>query len=147
MRVLETCSKAGVQAHFKGANTAKELLVAPKDKDNIIQKGEVIYMYRCDQPSCNMEYIEETGRCFGERYKEHLRPPSPIFDHFQTTGDNITSDNFSIVDRESQGFTRTIKESMFNRVNDPSLNRNLGKYQLHHIWHEVLQDMRVLHLL
>ena len=32
----------GVQVHFKGANTVKELLVAPEDKDNIIQKGEVI---------------------------------------------------------------------------------------------------------
>ena len=42
------CGKAGVQVHFKGANTVKELLVAPKDKNNIIQKGEVTYRYRCN---------------------------------------------------------------------------------------------------
>ena len=32
------------------------------------------------------------------------------------------------------------------RVNDPLLNRNLGKYQLTHIWDIVLQDMLTLHL-
>ena len=61
------CGNAGVQVHFKGANTVKELLLAPKDKDNIIQKGEVLYRYRCDQPGCNMEYIGEIGRSFVEK--------------------------------------------------------------------------------
>ena len=92
-----------------------------------------------------MEYIEETGRNFDERYKEHLRVPSPIFDHFQTTGHN-TLDNFLIVGRESQGFTRTIKEEMFITVNEATLNRNLGRYQLPHIWDKVLQGMPALHL-
>ena len=56
--------KAGVQVHFKGANTVKEVLIAPKDKDSINHKEEVIYRYRCDQPGCNMEYIAETSRTF-----------------------------------------------------------------------------------
>ena len=51
------CGKAGVQVHFKGVNTVKELLVAPKDKDSIIQTWSVIYRYRCDQPECTMECI------------------------------------------------------------------------------------------
>ena len=33
---------------------------------------------------------------------------------------------------------RAIKEVILIRVNDPSLNRNIGKYQLPHIWDEVL---------
>ena len=59
-----------------------------------------------------MEYIEETGRNFGERYKEHLRVPCPIFNHSQTKGYLIKLETFSIVDRESQVITRTIKEDM-----------------------------------
>ena len=47
-------------------------------------------------------------------------------------------DNFSIVGWEDQGITRTIKEAILIRVNDPSLNRNIGKFQLPHIWDEVL---------
>ena len=91
-----------------------------------------------------MEYIGDTDRNFGERYKEHLRALFPIFDQLQMTGHNITLDSFSIVGREPQGFTRTIKEAMSIRVNDPPVNKNMGKYQLPHIWDEVLQDMLTL---
>ena len=37
---------------------------------------------------------------------------------------------FTIVDREAEGLTRNIKEAMYIKVNDPSLNRNLGKFQI-----------------
>ena len=43
---------------------------------------------------------------------ENLRAPSPIYDHANTTGHSIQLDSFSIVDSESQGITRTIKEVM-----------------------------------
>ena len=61
--------------------------------------------------------------------------PLPIFNHSQPTGDIIKLDNF-IMSRESQGITRTIREAMYIRVNDPSSNRNLGKYRLSYIWME-----------
>ena len=38
-----TCSKHGVQVYFKGGNTIKNLLVAPKDQDTIQKKSGVIY--------------------------------------------------------------------------------------------------------
>ena len=67
---MNICGKAGVQVHFKGNNTVKDLMDAPN-------KGGVIYMYRCSHPGCTMEYIGETCRNFGDRYQEHLRAPSP----------------------------------------------------------------------
>ena len=140
------CNKVGVQLHFKVGNTIKDLLMAPKEKDNITKKGGVIYKYKCEHSGCTMEYTEETGRTFGDRYKEHLRVPSPIYDHANTMDYSIKLDNFSIVDRESQGVTNTIKEAMFIRVNDPPLKRNLVKYQKPQIWDEVLQDMPAPHL-
>ena len=33
---------------------------------------------------------------------------------------------------------RTIKESIYIRVNTPTLNQNIGKYTLNHIWDRVL---------
>ena len=33
---------------------------------------------------------------------------------------------------------RTIKESKYIRVNNPTLNRNIGKFNLHHMWDRVL---------
>ena len=51
-----------------------------------------------------------------------------------------------IADREPQGVTRNIKDAMYLHVNDPSLNRNLGKYQLPHIWDQVIQVTPALQL-
>ena len=36
------------------------------------------------------------------------------------------------------GQARTIKESIFIRVNNPNLNQNIGKYNRSHIWDRVL---------
>ena len=52
-------------------------------------------------------------------------------------------DSFFIVDRESKGITRTIKEAMLISQQSPQ-NRNLGKYWLPYIQDGVLQDMQAL---
>ena len=128
-----TCNKHGVQVHFKGSNTIKNLMMVPKDKDPILKKSGVIYRYKCDRVECDEEYIGESSRTFGERFNEHQKAPSPIYDHYNITGHKISLDNFSIVGREDQNLVRTIKEALYIRVNNPSLNRNIGKYHLPHI--------------
>ena len=112
--------------------------MAPKDKDHITKKSGIIYRFKCDRLECDEEYTGEIARTFGERYKEHLKAPSPIHDHSYTTGHTTTLNNFSIDGREEQNLSRLIKESMFIRVNNPSLNKNIGKYHLPHVWDEVL---------
>ena len=141
-----TCQKYGVSVYFKGGNTIKSLLMAPKDKDPLMKKSGVIYRYKCDRVECDEEYIGESSRAFGERFKEHQKAPSPIFDHYNTTGHKIGIENFDIVGREDQNLTRAIKEALYSRVNDPSLNRNIGKYRLPHIWDEVLFNISELKL-
>ena len=47
-----------------------------------------------------------------------------------------------IVHRKAQN----IKEAMFVSANDPSLNKNLGKYQLPHIWGKILHETSALQL-
>ena len=67
-----------------------------------------------------------------------MKAPSPIHDHHNIMGHELSLENFGIVGREDQNFARAIKEAILIRVSDPSLNRNIGKYQLPHIWDEVL---------
>ena len=43
------CGKVRVQVNIKGNNTVKDILVAPKDRDSIVNKGG----------GCTMEYIGE----------------------------------------------------------------------------------------
>ena len=132
--------------YFKGGNTTKNLLVAPKDQDPILKKSGVIYIYRCGRVDCDEEYKGESSRTFGERFREHQKAPSPIYDHSNKTGHQVTIDNFSIVGREDQNLSRAIKEALYIRVNNPSLNRNIGKYHLPHIWDEVLFNTSELKL-
>ena len=83
-------------------------------------------------------HIGDSARTFWERLKEHLRAPSPTYYHDNTSCHHAKLDNFFIVGKEPNVIAGTIMEAMFIRVNDPSLNRNIGKYQLPHIWDEVL---------
>ena len=146
----ETCKniyrRHGVEVYFRGGSTIRDLLVHPKDRDTILKTSGVIYRYRCGRVDCKEEYIGESVRTFGERFGEHMRAPSPIMDHQNTTGYEVSLDNFSIVGREDNSTARNIKEAIFIRVNDPTLNRNIGKFQLPHIWDEVLVRLPELHL-
>ena len=89
-------SKYGVQVYFKGGATIKNLLMSPKDKDPIQKRSGVIYRYQCNRVECDEEYIGDSSKTFGERFREHLKAPSPIYDHSKITGHNVTINNFSM---------------------------------------------------
>ena len=118
--------------HFKGGPTIKNLLIASKDKDPILKMSRAIYRYKCDRVECDEEYILDNQQEHLQRFKEHLKAPSPIYDHYNTSGHTVTIDNFHIAGREDQNLMRTIKEALYIRVSKPSLNRNIGKYHLPH---------------
>ena len=96
--------------------------------------------------SCDDEYIGETSRTFGERYKEHLKDPSPIHHHGSLTGHPANQNNLQIIGREGHNLARNIKESIFIRVNNPTLNNNIGNFNLPHIWDRILLNMPGLNL-
>ena len=133
------CKKKGIQVHFKGTNTLRTALGNPKDKDPKNNQTGIIYCYQCPQINCPSAYIGESGRSLGERVKEHFKAPSPIHHHGTTTGHPMDPDQFNIVHKEVSSHSRTIKEAMFTCMQDPTLNRNLGQYQLLHIWDHLLQ--------
>ena len=94
---------------------------------------------------CDDEYIGESSRTFGERLTEHLKAPGQYLTII-TPLVTKSIENFSIVGREEQNLMRAIKEAIYIRVNNPSLNRNIGKYHLLHIWDEVLFNTSELKL-
>ena len=124
-----------------GSSTLRQLLVRPKDQDSKEKKSGVIYSYQCGETACHEEYIGETSRTLGERYIEHWKQPSPFHVHIQQAAHNSTPGNFSILGREDQGLTRTIKGAIYIRINNPTLNRNIAKFNLNHIWDRVLLNI------
>ena len=91
--IKRICGRYGIHTYFKGSNAIRNLLVSHKNKDPI-------YWFQCGDLSCDDEYIEETSRPFGERYKEHLKNPSPIHQHSNHTGHPTSHINFQIIGRE-----------------------------------------------
>ena len=51
------CGKYGIQVHFKGNTTIKQLLMKPKDQDPKDKKSGIIYSYQCTSIACEEEYI------------------------------------------------------------------------------------------
>ena len=107
-------------------------------------KSGTIYWFQCGDLACDEEYIGETSRTFGKRFKEHLKEPSPIHNHSHNTGHTTTQDSFQIIGREDHGIPRTSKNPSTLELPNPTLNRNIGKFNLHHIWDRVLLYTPVL---
>ena len=141
--IKHVCRKHGIQVYFKGAKYS-DLLVAPKDKDPITKKYNIIYRFKYDRVECNEEYTGESSRTFGERLKEHLKFPSQVYDHYNTTGHTTTLEIFSIVGSRGPEPYEAYKRNIYLRVNSPSLNKNIGKYHLPYIWDEVLFNISEL---
>ena len=104
----------------------------------MVSKGGAIYWFQCFDFTCDDEYIGETSSTFGERCKDHLKDPFPIHHHSNNTGHPTSQNSFQIIGRDGHGLARNIKEAIFIRVNNPTLNRNIGKFNLPHIWDRVL---------
>ena len=43
--IKKICGRYGIQTHFKGSSTIKNLLVSPKDKDPLVSQSDAIYWY------------------------------------------------------------------------------------------------------
>ena len=89
----------------------------------MVSQSGAIYWFQCGDLSCDNEYIGETSRTLGERYKEHMKDPSSIHQHSNHTGHLTSHNNFQIIGREGHSLARNIKESIPIRVNNPTLNR------------------------
>ena len=64
----------------------------------------------------------------------------------KSLGHNVTINNFNIVGREDLNQMRTIKEALYIRVSDPSLNRNVGKYHLKVLFNTSELKLKVIDL-
>jgi len=68
-RIALVMRKHQVPVAMRPIKTLKSLLVRPRDKQEKDEITDCIYKMPC--ASCEKCYIEETGRKFGTRLKEH----------------------------------------------------------------------------
>ena len=70
-------------------------IITFKDTEVIWYPSDV-YGISCD----DAEYIGEISRTFGERYKEHLKDPSPFHQHSNHIGHPTSHNNIQMIERE-----------------------------------------------
>ena len=100
-----------------------------KEEDNIKKKSNVIYWFKCDKIDCEEEYIGESSITFEERYKEHLKAPSPIHEYQNSTGHIISVENFNIIGREDYNMARAVKEAIYIRVKQSHIKQKHWEVQ------------------
>ena len=116
-----------IPTYHKPFNTLKSLLVNPKDPIKKENQCGLIYHIKCQD--CGKDYIGETGRNLGTRFKEHTSRKgtnSAIKEHLENTGHKCTLDNTKIIDKEANWYRRKIKEAIHIQRHNPSLNRDKG---------------------
>ncbi|KAI8498197.1 hypothetical protein Bbelb_241410 [Branchiostoma belcheri] len=145
-----------IATNFKPHSTLRQRLVHPKDRPHKGTKANVIYRLKCEEPNCNNTYIGETSRPLKVRYKEHCRPSangysSAIFHHLQhNQGHSFKLESTDVLDRETRWWERGVKEAIYERMYNPTLNREGGlRVDLSGtcIWHSQPRGQTTLKLL
>ena len=139
----------GVRACFKPTQTLRQLLVSPKDKTDKQNITGPVYFIPCQgqtlRGKCPESYIGETERSLKTRFQEHRRPSTVSSEvsqhiHIESPGHKVKLDEVKILDRDSRYFERGVKEAVYIRVNQPSLNRDGGRHKLPSVYNSILRS-------
>ena len=94
---------------------------------------------------CDATYVGETERSLKARFGEHKRPSSTTSEvskhiHTDNPNHNITLENTKILSVEHKWFERGVKEAIYIRAMNPSLNRDGGRYNLPPVWNNIIKE-------
>ena len=129
--------KYGIQVHFKGNTTIKQILMKPKDQDHKDNKSGIIYSYQCYHLDCDEEYIGETSRTLRERRKEHLKQPSPPPQAYTTDRPHHHRGQFQHHRKGGLGAGQDHQGINLHKGKQSYIKQNIGKFNLNHIWDRV----------
>ena len=133
---------------FKPTNTLRGKLVHVKDKQPRDKQSNLVYGIKCDAANCSETYIGETCQALKARANQHRKPcsneaqNSAVYIHLKDTGHAFKTEDVVILDREERYRERGIKEAIWERVENPSLNKKGGlRFQLSNAWDQALRDV------
>ena len=121
----------GVPVSFKPKNTLRQALVHPKDKQPKDRQSNIVYAIQCQDSGCEELYIGETKQTLAKRMSQHRRAStgcgdSAVYTHLDITKHSFDNKDVKILDRESKWYERGVKEAIYVKREEPSLNRGGG---------------------
>ena len=109
-----------ISTQFTAANTLKNSLVHPKDKQQQSCQSDVVYEICCNPNfACQDAYIGETSQPLQHRLRQHCQSSyigndSAVFKHIIIY--EIVVNDVIILDREENWFERGVKETVWVRT-------------------------------
>ena len=133
-------------ASLKPFNQLRGQLVNVKDRMPRDKRSNVVYGYKCPADNCTETYIGETKQAFQSRMAQHRRPAyrdqldSAIYKHISTSGHSFENTDVQILDKEVRWHERGVKESIYERIEKPTLTTKL-RFNLSHVWDPALRTV------
>ena len=123
--IQDICMKpdSAFQLEVKVIFTLKKLKsVLPPLKEPVSKmlKSGVVYHIKC--PGCETCYVGQTARHLLYRFREHVKNPGPLRDHFSTCGEVLLEENISILTGASDDERLMLFEALFIKELAPGLN-------------------------
>ena len=127
-------------------NTLRSKLVKVKDKQPKDKQSNLVYGLVCGEKVCKESYVGETKQALKARANQHRRPStneaqnSAVYLRIKETGHSFNIKDATILDKEEQWHRRGIMEAIWERVEEPSLNKKEGlRYNLSHAWDRAIK--------
>ena len=138
-------TRAGISTTIRSRGSLREMLVHPKDKLTTSDKTGAVYYLPCSGANgepCGESgsYVGETERTAESRLKEHFSTAvqsgtstlkSAVMAHAREKGHHFRPGDLSILSSgNSNWHERGVKEAVYIRGLEPSINRDQGRHQL-----------------
>ena len=147
-RLRKVFRQHSIQTSTKPVNSLRQALVHVKDKTPHEKRSHLVYGLKCPHSDCDRTYVGETQQAIKKRASQHRRPTpgdqpdSAIYSHLQESGHSFSDSDLVILDREDRWFERGVRESIYERVEKPLLNKPGGlRFNLSHVWDRTLEDI------
>ena len=128
-RVKKHLRSYGISVSFKPGNTLRNKLVKVKDKQPKDKQSNLVYGLVCCEKDCKESHVGESKQALKARENQHRWPStneaqnSAVYLHMKETGHSFNIKHATILDKEEQWNRRGIKEAIWERVEEPTLNK------------------------
>ena len=135
------CGAHGITVAHKPGNTLRQRLVHPKDAPPKDKISGVVYCIKCGGENCVEHYVGETEQPLKKRLYQHRHNAgegisSAVCRHLRDCNHEFSNnDDVEILSKEKNWFNRGVKEAIFIKSLNPSLNRQGGgRFLLSSAW-------------
>ena len=128
-RLKNSYKSFGISTAFKLINTLRGKLAHVEDKPPKDKPCNLVYGLTCVAPDCGESYVGETKQSLKARLNQHRRPStneaqnSAVYNHCKASNHSFKPEEVVILDKEDRWFKGGVREAIWERVEQPAVNK------------------------